>query len=505
MLSSARRGKGDPALIFMPFLGGSRREWDLVVELLRGSHTCIGVDLPGFGDSSDLSGYTVEEMVGSLLDTIVGLQLERFVLVGHSMAGKVSAVAARFAADGDPRVAGLEGLVLVTPSPPGPEPMSDKKRSQMLQSLGGAPRAGAKGAAKDRAAAEQYIHDNSADDLAPESFAAAVADVLRMNRAAWRAWLESGSKEDWAERVGVLRLPVLLIAGDKDESLGPEVQKTVSMPHWPNGRLASLHSNHLIPLEKPAELARLILSFAEELTGKSARAMRRVNPAEVPIDPEYLDLILSDRVSAPTRKALEGRADADDPSYEPQVFNVTELAQMRALVDRVVPQRGSILIDLGARIDKRLGSGKGDGWRYAALPEDAEAYRRGLRTLDWYAQEDFDTGWLALDADQKDELLEQAAAGKLGRGLLARLEAAVGAGGDEGPPFTGEQMQRWFEGMRADATKIYVSHPATLGRMHYSGIADGGDSATQRGFVLIGEGEAEAWEPGAKAGRPVGR
>ncbi len=507
MLSFVRRGRGEPALIMMPFLGGSRREWEPVVDLLRDRSVCFGVDLPGFGESHEVPGYSVEAMAESLIATLAGLELTRFVLVGHSMAGKISAVVARLAADGDARVAGLEGLVLVAPSPPGPEPMTDKKRSQMLDALGGEPRTDDRGRRKDREAAEQYVLENAADDLAPETVSQAAEDVLGMNRAAWRAWLEGGSKEDWSERVGVLRLPVLLVAGDKDGALGPEVQRSVSMPHWPNGRLASLHSNHLIPMEKPAELARLIAGFLEELNGSSARAARPDEKAGVPVDPAYIELILSDRVSAATREALEPRAEADDPAYEPQALSVAELAQMRALVDRVVPQRGSVCIDLAARLDKRLGGGTGDGWRYAVLPEDAEAYRGGLATLEWFAQEEFETGWLALDGEQKDELLAKAAAGKLergglGRGLLARLEAVVGR--DSGPALDAEQMRRWFEEVRADATKLYVAHPATLARMGYSGIADGADSEHQTGFVLIGEGEREAWEPRPKAAGMMG-
>ena len=503
ILSSVRRGKGEPVLVMMPFLGGSRHEWEQVIDGLREDVVCVGVDLPGFGDSGDVPGYSVAEMAESLIETIASLDLKRFVLVGHSMAGKIAAVVARQAADGDARVQGLEGLVLVAPSPPGPEPMADKKRSQMIEALGGEPRADERGQRKDRAAAEQYVTENAAGDLSPEIVAMAVDDVLRMNRAAWRAWLESGSKEDWSERVGVLRLPVLLVAGDKDGSLGPEVQRSVSMPHWPNGRLSSLHSNHLIPMEKPAELQRLIAGFVEELKGSSARAARRNERVGVPVDPAYLNLILSDRVSTSTRAALEPRAEADDPAYEPQALSVTELAQMRALVDRVVPQRGPVAIDLGARIDKRLSAGDGDGWRYASLPEDAKAYRDGLATLEWHAQDQFETGWLALDGELRDELLAKAAAGKLERGgLLARLEAVVGK--DSGPALDAEQMQRWFDEVRVDATKLYVAHPATLARMGYSGIADGANSEHQTGFVLIGEGEREAWEPRAKAAGMMG-
>ena len=498
MLFSERWGSGEPALVLMPFLSGSRREWMPVIERLRDDYACIGVDLPGFGDSHDVTGYSVAAMAESLMEKLQELKLARFALVGHSMAAKVAAVVARCAAEGDARVRGLEGLVLVTPSPPGPEPMSEKKRSQMLESLGGEPQTDERGRRKEREAAAEFIAENSADDLTEEASAVLVEDVLRMNRAAWRAWLESGSKEDWSERVGVLRLPVLLVAGDRDGSLGPEVQKTVSMPHWPNGRLATLHSNHLIPMEKPAELARLIGEFARGLNGDAARTATPLSVrAEVPVDPAYVELILSSRVSEATRKVLSERAEADDPAYEPQALTITELAQLRAVVDRVLPQKG-VAIDLGARIDRRLAAGTGDGWRYAVLPGGTTAYKQGLATLEWYAREQLGAGWLALDGAHQDELLARAAAARLERGLLQRLEAAVGVGQEGGPAFDAEQMKRWFEEVRAAATKLYVAHPATLARMGYSGVADGADSEHQTGFVQIGEGERETWEPMAK-------
>ena len=116
ILAAHRQGTGDPTLVLLSFLGGSHREWTAVLEHLHGNPATLAVDLPGFGDSANIPGYTVAEMAESLLATLAAQPgLTRFVLVGHSMAGKVSAVLARAAADGDPRAHGLAGLVLVAP------------------------------------------------------------------------------------------------------------------------------------------------------------------------------------------------------------------------------------------------------------------------------------------------------------------------------------------------------------------------------------------------------
>ena len=64
-----------------------------------------------------------------------------------------------------------------------------------------------------------------------------------MNRAAWVAWLEHGSKEDWAERVGVLELPTVVVAGEKDRSLGPDQQRELTMPHFSQAELRTPSRN----------------------------------------------------------------------------------------------------------------------------------------------------------------------------------------------------------------------------------------------------------------------
>ncbi len=60
-------------------------------------------------------------------------------------------------------------------------------------------------------------------------------------------------------------------------------------------------------------------------------------------------------------------------------------------------------------------------------------------------------------------------------------------------------MRLWFADLRSDAVRLYVAHPATLARMGYGGIAYGGDEARKPGFVRIGAGEREAWEPLARS------
>jgi hypothetical protein len=206
----------------------------------------------------------------------------------------------------------------------------------------------------------------------------------------------------------------------------------------------------------------------------------------------YRDLIASSRVSTPTRQALAERAVPDDPGYIPQALDAASLATLRALLGRIIPQTPPHDIDLAARIDQQLARDVGDGWRFAALPSDPVAYRRGLRTLDVQATNHFGAPFARLIASRQDDLLSMAAAGdRDGEGKEHPWSQATGM--DE--ELNGSQLRAWFEEVRADAVRLYVAHPNTLARVGYSGIANGGDGLPKSGFVRVGLGEREEWEP----------
>jgi len=246
-----------PTLVLMHFLGGSQREWDEVLPLLGPDQLSVTLDMPGFGGSADISGYTVAEMADSVEATIRELNLKHYILVGHSMSGKVAAVVARRAQDREDR--NLTGLVLIAPSPPSPEPMTEEKREGMIASLGHRHEG-------DFARACKYITRNEERDISRDVEHRAAHEVLRMNRNAWVAWLTGGSKEDWTERVGLLTMPALVIAGENDASLGPDSQRKFTLPHLANGRIEVVEGcSHLVPMERPSQLATLLSNFVRSL------------------------------------------------------------------------------------------------------------------------------------------------------------------------------------------------------------------------------------------------
>jgi pimeloyl-ACP methyl ester carboxylesterase len=473
VLPTIQHGDRGPLLIAMHWLGGSAQTWTEVAEIMsaRGCRF-VAVDLPGFGNATQMAAFSLEEMANAVSATIKRVRSldEPWLLVGHSMGGKVSAVVARMAEDGDAGLEHFAGMILVSPSPAGPEPMEESKRAEMLTSLGQA----TADATENEKRAEKFIDDNTGKLPLIESVKLrSVDDVLRMNRSAFTAWLTSGSKEDWAARVGVLETPALVLAGDEEEALGPDAQRKHTVPHFKKCSLTPLvGGGHLAPLERPHEVAEHMTAFLSEL----GLAM---HPRIAELGPDFRALIRSNATAPQTRRVLEERMII--PSLpSPEIFTAQERGILRRLVDLVIP---AAPIDLAVRIEAWLGETNRDGWRFDALPMDDDAWRRGLCSLEAAATREFEVPFVALDFARQNDLLKRASDGELGKGFLASL----GLKGDK-KCLDAQQMQRWFEDVRSELTRMYVSDPRTMERIGFAGFAD------EKGFTHIKLNELQEFE-----------
>ena len=161
-------------------------------------------------------------------------------------------------------------------------------------------------------------------------------------------------------------------------------------------------------------------------------------------------------------------------------MNAEELRILRAVVALVVPGAG---FDLATRMDHALANNEGDGWRFAALPDDAQAWKRGLASLDAYARRKFSVPFVALDAARQGELLERTQNGHLEEGFFATLNIV-----HANETLDAEQMRNWFEDVRSELVKLYVADPRSMERIGFAGFAD------EAGFTKITLGEQEEVE-----------
>ncbi|GAA2663577.1 alpha/beta hydrolase [Streptomyces lunalinharesii] len=240
-----RTGAG-PALVFLHYWGGSHRTWQRVIEHLDPAQAYVAYDHRGWGGSAEVPGpYGIEQLADDAERVIDALGYDEYVLVGHSMGGKVAQVlAAR-------RPAGLKGVVLVAPAPPAPVGVTPEFQEALAHAYdnhdtidrsidlaltnGGL-----------TAAARQQVHEDS----------------LRAGEVARLAWPRQALVEDFADRVGSIDVPVLVLAGDNDKVDPPQVLREHLLPLIPTATLTELaDTGHLSPLEVPDRIAAHIGTF----------------------------------------------------------------------------------------------------------------------------------------------------------------------------------------------------------------------------------------------------
>lgn len=248
-LNVVEKGEGSVTLVFLHYFGGSALEWQSVINQLANHYHCLAIDLRGHGDSeAPETGYSVGNMADDISGLISSLGVQDFVLVGHSMSGKVALdVAAR-------QPAGLLSLVLVSPSPPVPEPIPDDERQKLLQGYG------------QRSAAEQTLKNITEAPVSEAIREQIIADDLRTAKPAWDAWLLAGSKEDISDRMSAISVPIHIIVGSEDRALPPDVQHRMVLPYLKNASFETIEkAGHLLPWEIPDQLTTFIQKKIDKL------------------------------------------------------------------------------------------------------------------------------------------------------------------------------------------------------------------------------------------------
>ena len=244
-------GSGATALLYLHYWGGSARTWRPVIDALPDGDRHIALDLRGWGDSAKPdAGYALADMADDVRGMIDLLGLDRYVLVGHSMGGKL---AQYLASD---RPTGLLGLVLVAPSPPLPLPLDAPQRDAIAH-------------AYDDAASIGVTLDRvlTAGPLPHALRSQVVEDSLRGAGAAKRAWPHGAMAEDITDRARDIAVPVTVVSGELDRVDPPAALLTHLLPFIPQAVLETVPGRgHLLPLEAPRAVAQAIRRFADGLT-----------------------------------------------------------------------------------------------------------------------------------------------------------------------------------------------------------------------------------------------
>jgi pimeloyl-ACP methyl ester carboxylesterase len=236
-------GAGEPAFLYLHYWGGSARTWHRVIHELGDHARTIALDQRGWGQSAAFDGrYDLAAMADDVADVVESLGLQRYVLIGHSMGGKVAQLYALR------QPSGLAGLVLVAPAPPTPMQVPAEIRAAMLDSY------------QTRQGALEALKILTYQPLDEPEREALIADTLGGTADAKRFWTEHGMIAELATDLRQIAVPAIVLAGDQDRVERAETLRHIYARALPHAEFRVMPGvGHLSPLEAPGEIARACL------------------------------------------------------------------------------------------------------------------------------------------------------------------------------------------------------------------------------------------------------
>jgi pimeloyl-ACP methyl ester carboxylesterase len=239
------QGEGSPTLVFLHYWGGSRRTWSGVMAELSKRHRCIAVDLRGWGKSNrSIDDYSLFAQAADVEGLIEALKLKDYVLVGHSMGGKIAQMLAGRRPDG------LRSVILVGPAPPTPLLVPEEQKRMMITSY----------------TTPEGIVDAlkviSHRPLTIEQRLQVTEDSLGAAAGAKLTWISQGMPLDISKQTANITVPVCVIAGSEDQVEKEAPLRAALLPLVPQAKFETIKGvGHLSPLEGPQEVARAISGF----------------------------------------------------------------------------------------------------------------------------------------------------------------------------------------------------------------------------------------------------
>ncbi len=238
-----------PPLLLIHGAGSSHISWALQLRELSSMNRMIAIDLSGHGKSDDVEGNASLDETYSLevAALVEHLELNDFILVGHSMGGGIAMSYCLNSSLPPPKA-----LVLVDTSPV-------LELSKLALGL-------VKEAIEDRLFLfkSQFFEDYTDTYKVKE-----LEDRIRKaNPGVLQRDLAACDKFNIADRVHNIQEPTLVLVGEHDDIINPKVAENLRN-NLPNADLAIVRGAHHAPMiEQPNEFNRLLLNYIASIEEK---------------------------------------------------------------------------------------------------------------------------------------------------------------------------------------------------------------------------------------------
>ena len=250
-LAAKWRGKGLP-VVFLHGLGGSSESWVPQLRNLGNAYQCVAPDLPGYGASLDTTPMSFPAWADALEQMLDAMNLDRIVLVGHSLGGML---AQEFMID---RAVRVSKLVLSCTSPAFGGRDGDFQKQFVSDRLRPLEDGGTM-----RDVAEEAAPTLFSPDASPETIGSAIATMWQVPEKTYRAALNCLVSFDRKSALAEIKVPTLLLSGEHDRSAPPIVMERMAQK-IPNSRYVLMRGlGHLPNIEAPERFDRELRAFIE--------------------------------------------------------------------------------------------------------------------------------------------------------------------------------------------------------------------------------------------------
>jgi non-heme chloroperoxidase len=251
--------QGDATGVPVVMLHGATDSWrsfEPVLPHLPDDIRAIAVTQRGHGDApKPESGYLIEDLAGDVVGLLDELDVERAIVVGHSMG---SWVARQIAIDHPDRV---DGLVLAGSFRCAL--VGDAEAAAEMRELADVPDPVTDEIARD------FQESTLASPIAPELLDMFVDESLKLPAQVWRDLFLGFAEVDQTEAIAGLAVPALLVWGDRDAFIPREVQDEL-VATLPDARLNVYEGiGHAVHWEVPERFAAELTTFAQIPEGAS--------------------------------------------------------------------------------------------------------------------------------------------------------------------------------------------------------------------------------------------
>lgn len=240
--------EGAPCVTFSHSLASDLRMWDPQAEALVDRYRVLRFDTRGHGGSAVLpSPYSLDELVGDVIELLDALGIERTHFVGLSLGGMIAQGLALAHPD---RLASITVANSIAVLPEAALPMWDE-RIATARELG-------MEALADATIQRWFTEDARASK--PSVLERVRRQIVATPVEGYVGCSEAIKKLNYASRLAEIDVPTLLIAGDKDEGT-PAAAMRKMHESFAASQYVELEAAHLSNLEQPEKFTEALAAF----------------------------------------------------------------------------------------------------------------------------------------------------------------------------------------------------------------------------------------------------